>query len=255
MKGISTLSIIPVRKDPNDRSEMVTQLLFGETFEVMEEINSWRRIKVDFDQYTGWVDAKQVRALDDEEAQKLSATPLSLSLDLLQLVLLGKEMIPVVLGSSLPFYYGKKFFIGGKEYLFDGSVKTITQPDVSKITEHAFMYLHAPYLWGGRSPFGVDCSGFTQMVFKLSGIKLLRDAADQVRQGKKISGLDEAREGDLVFFKNDEKRIVHVGILLDNGRIIHSSGKVRIDRLDDQGILNEKTGKYTHNFAEIRRVN
>jgi cell wall-associated NlpC family hydrolase len=179
---------------------------------------------------------------------------MSVSLDLLQLVITGKQMIPVVLGSSLPFYYGKKFFINGKEYLYDGSVKTITGHHASVITENAFMYINAPYLWGGRTPLGLDCSGFTQMVFKLSGIKLLRDAFEQAGQGKRIASLDDSREGDLAFFKNEDQRIVHVGIVLNKQRIVHSSGKVRIDMLDAQGIFNEETGKHSHSLAEIRRI-
>ena len=253
MHGISKLSIVPVRKDPSDRSEMVSQMLFGETCEVLESAGSWSKIKIDFDHYSGWVDTKQITKLEDEEAQKLSASAVSVSTDLFQLVIGGKEMTPVVLGSSLPFYYGKKFFIGDKEYAFEGSVKTITGPDVSSIAENAFMYLNAPYLWGGRSPLGIDCSGFTQMVFKISGIKLLRDAFDQSGQGKKVS-IEDSQKGDLAFFKNDEQRVVHVGIILDNNRIIHSSGKVRIDKLDEQGIFNEETGKHTHKLAVIRRI-
>ena len=253
MHAICKLSIVPVRKEPSDRSEMVTQLLFGETFEVLETAGAWSKIKTDYDRYSGWVDTKQITKLDDEEAQKLSDSPLSVSNDLIQLVMNGQEMIPVVLGSSLPFYYGKKFFISDNEYRYDGNVRTITGPDASIIIENAFMYINAPYLWGGRSPLGLDCSGFTQMVFKLSGIKLLRDAADQAGQGKKVS-FEDAKEGDLAFFKNDDQRIVHVGIVLSNNRIIHSSGKVRIDKLDEEGIFNEETGKHTHKLAVIRRI-
>jgi cell wall-associated NlpC family hydrolase len=253
MHAISNLSIIPVRKEPSDRSEMVTQILFGETFEVMESEGSWSKIKIDYDGYSGWVDTKQITKLDDEEAQKLNETPVSVSLDLFQLVINGKDFIPVVLGSSLPFYYGKKFFVGEKEYVFDGNVKTITGPDVSVIAENAFMYINAPYLWGGRSPLGLDCSGFTQMVFKLSGIKLLRDAFDQAGQGKKVS-IEDSKEGDLAFFQNADQRIVHVGIVLNNNRIIHSSGKVRIDKLDEEGIFNEETGTHSHSLAVVRRI-
>ncbi|CAN5505612.1 C40 family peptidase [soil metagenome] len=254
MKGISTLSIIPVRKEPSDRAEMVTQLLFGETFQITATEKSWSKIIVDYDGYSGWIDTKQVTNIDDEEAKKLAETPMTVSLDFLQLVLRGTEMTPVVLGSSLPFYYGRKFFVSEKEYLFEGNVKTVTQPDTGKIAEHAMMYINAPYLWGGRSPFGLDCSGFTQMVFKLSGIKILRDANEQAGQGKKVNTLEDTREGDLAFFKNAENKIVHVGIVLNNNRIIHASGKVRIDTLDQQGILNIETGKHTHSLAEIRRI-
>lgn len=253
MKGISTLSIIPVRKEPGDRSEMVTQILFGETFEITGTEGSWSQVVTDYDHYKGWIDTKQATVVDDEEAKKLEGIPITVSADLLQLVINGKGAMPVVLGSSLPFYYGKKFFINGKEFLFDGSVKTVLNAEPGKITEHAMMYMNAPYLWGGRSPLGIDCSGFTQMVFKLSGIRLLRDAAEQVGQGKKIS-FDESQEGDLAFFKNAANKIVHVGIIMNNHQIIHSSGKVRIDTLDEHGILNAETGNYSHALAEIRRI-
>ena len=254
MKGITTISIIPVRKEPSDRSEMVSQLLFGETFEISATENGWSKIQTDYDNYAGWIDAKQAAILDNEEAAKLAATPLSVSLDLVQIVMRGNDMIPVVLGSSLPFYYGKKIFISEKEYVYEGSVMTFAHPEHSNLIGNAYMYLNAPYLWGGRSPFGLDCSGFTQMVFKLSGIRLLRDAADQAGQGKKIGGVEDSREGDLAFFKNAEKKIVHVGIVLNNQQIIHASGKVRIDTLDEQGIFNGETGKHSHTLAEIRRV-
>src|SRR6185295_11976099 len=136
MKGISTLSIVPVRKEPSDRSEMVTQLLFGETFTITATEKSWSNITIDYDGYSGWIDTKQATIFVEEEFKKLSDTPLTVALDLLQLAISGKEIITVVPGSSLPFYYGKKFFINGKEYLYEGNVKTITQPQISKVPEH-----------------------------------------------------------------------------------------------------------------------
>jgi cell wall-associated NlpC family hydrolase len=253
MKGISSLSIIPVRKEPSDRSEMVTQILFGETFSITGSEGSWSSVVLDYDQYQGWIDSKQATILSEENAAKLAESPLTVSLDLIQLVLKEKEMIPVVLGSSLPFYYGKKFFINEVSYGFDGNVKSISKADTSGISENAFMYINAPYLWGGRSPFGIDCSGFTQMVFKLSGISLLRDAAQQATMGQNIS-IEESLDGDLAFFKNGDGKVVHVGIILNNKRIIHSSGKVRIDTLDERGIFNSETGKHSHALASISRI-
>jgi cell wall-associated NlpC family hydrolase len=121
------------------------------------------------------------------------------------------------------------------------------------IIENAYMYLHSPYLWGGRTPFGIDCSGFTQMVYKLAGIRLKRDASQQAEQGTLINLIDEARQGDLAFFDNEEGRIIHVGIMLPNNKIIHASGKVRIDSIDHHGIYNLETKKYTHNLRIIKR--
>ena len=116
------------------------------------------------------------------------------------------------------------------------------------------MYLNSPYLWGGRSPFGIDCSGFTQMVFKLNGIKLPRDAYEQAEIGKTLNFIEETQKGDLAFFDNEEGKIIHTGIIIDKNKIIHSSGKVRIDNLDHYGIFNAETGKYSHNLRLIKKV-
>jgi cell wall-associated NlpC family hydrolase len=174
-------------------------------------------------------------------------------MDIVQVAVNGHNITPIVMGSSLPFYRSKKFFIGQKEFSYDGQVKTLTKPDIKSVAENAFMYLNAPYLWGGRSPFGIDCSGFTQIIYKLSGILLSRDAWQQAQHGRSISSIEEAREGDLAFFKNDEDKIVHTGIVLNNNRIIHASGKVRVDKLDNHGIFNVDRNGYTHRLASVRR--
>jgi cell wall-associated NlpC family hydrolase len=252
MKGIGTLSIIPVRSEPSDKAEMVTQILFGEQFEVLEEERSWRKIRLNGDDYTGWIDAKQVTLLNEEE-QKFMDVP-ALTYDLVQLAIAGSAVIPIVLGSTLPFYYLKKIHIGNTEYEFDGHVKTPAKPDISSITEYAAMYLNAPYLWGGRSPFGIDCSGLTQMVFKLCGIRLKRDAHQQVAQGKSVSSIEVTQEGDLAFFRNEDGKVSHAGIILSLNRIIHAHGRVRIDKIDSEGIFNAEQERYTHRLSHLRRM-
>jgi cell wall-associated NlpC family hydrolase len=158
------------------------------------------------------------------------------------------------LGSSLPHFKDRTCRLGPTAYRFEGNVKCPEKLLTTKgIAENAYMYLHSPYLWGGRTPFGIDCSGFTQMVYKLAGIKLKRDAWQQAEQGSLIHLVDEARQGDLAFFDNDEGRIIHVGIVLPNNKIIHASGKVRLDSLDHHGIFNQETKKYTHNLRLIKR--
>lgn len=255
MIAICPLSIVPVRKEPSDRSEMVTQLLFGEFAEVLDKQDSWRKIKMLADGYTGWVDKKQLLGLEDADAAQLQIQPLSVSLDIVQLVVWNTHhVVPVVLGSSLPGFHDKKFHFANTDFLYEGNVATLSHPDTSRLLEHAYMYINAPYLWGGRSPFGIDCSGFTQMVYKLCGLSLRRDAWQQAEQGEVINLLEEARAGDLAFFDNAEGKIVHVGILMHNDAIIHSSGKVRIDKIDHQGIFNAETQKYSHNLRLIRRM-
>ena len=255
MHGICNLSIVPVRKEPSDKSEMVTQLLFGEHFEVIESNKQWKKIRTAYDNYEGWLDEKQFLSVSLEEFNKLNRSPSFITLDLVQVISDNDVMLPIVLGSTLPFFNGKSFRLGSKEFVYEGSVRNCDKPSPKKmIVENAYMYLNAPYLWGGRSPFGLDCSGFTQMVYKLSGFKLKRDAHQQAEQGYTLNLLDEAEPGDLVFFDNEEGKIIHTGIFLGDGKVIHASGKVRIDKLDSHGIFNVDTKKYSHNLRLIKRL-
>lgn len=253
--GICNQSIVPMRSEPAHRSEMVSQLLFGELFEVLETNNEWIRIKTTFDDYSGWIVASQVHGLGLFQYQSYKLKNHFLCYELIG-VLDNGNPFPIVLGSSLPDYDHEKCSILEKHFYYDGAVKNIahTDTDLKKIIENALMYINTPYLWGGRSPFGIDCSGFTQMVFKLNGIQLKRDAYLQAEQGEQIHLLSEAHMGDLAFFENDEGRITHVGILISENKIIHASGCVRIDNVDHFGIYNDELKKYSHKLRMVRRV-
>ena len=253
MYGICNLSVVPCRKEPSDKSEMVTQLLFGEHFEVLEEKKSWSLIRIAYDGYECWIDKKQFLPLNDVKG--ISDSTSAVTTDLVQLAEdENGNMISVLLGSSLPKFKGKSFSLGKQKYSFEGEIAfPFSKKKEHSIEEIAKWYLNTPYLWGGRSPFGLDCSGFTQMVFKLSGIKLKRDAWQQAEEGKTLSFLEEAQQGDLAFFDNEDGKIVHVGILLGKEKIIHASGKVRIDKLDHQGIYNAELKKYTHRLRVVKR--
>lgn len=253
--GIANLSVITVRSEPSHRSEVVTQLLFGETMEILESQNEWIRIRCAYDGYEGWMQQAQQMPLSLSEFQEINRIKPHLCFDLVQIMVNQNSIYSIVLGSNLPWFWGNTCRIGSNNYVFDGNAKL---PDTTTgsqgVVENAFMYLNTPYLWGGRSPFGIDCSGFTQMVFKLSGHKLKRDAWMQAEQGDTINLLDEAHAGDLAFFDNEEGRITHVGILTAKNKIIHASGKVRLDNIDHHGIFNAETKKYTHNLRLIRRI-
>ena len=263
MYGICNLTLVPCRKEPSDKSEMVTQLLFGEHFEVLEEKKSWTLIRIAYDGYECWIDKKQFFLLNDIKG--ISDSTSAVTTDLIQLASpqpspreREQNHIPILLGSSLPKYSDKEFSLGKEKYSFEGEVilpfaKKSKSPSFGGIGEASKWYLNTPYLWGGRSPFGIDCSGFTQMVFKLNGIKLKRDAHQQAETGKTLSFLEEAQQGDLAFFDNEDGKIVHVGILLGKEKIIHASGKVRIDKLDHQGIYNAELKKYTHRLRVVKR--
>lgn len=253
--GICNLSVIPVRAEASDRSEIVTQLLFGETFEIIEQTEGWSKIKVNYDGYEGWIGNKQFFGLSKEDLNVLAehqefvcTSPFNFLTNALGH---SHYLSP---GSTLPLFRGDTVFVGDEKYYFKGKAyETDSYP--RKSMESLFkMFLNAPYLWGGRSILGIDCSGFTQVCFKILGIKLRRDAYQQAEQGELVSFINEGKLGDLAFFDNAEGRITHVGILLNNHQIIHASGRVRIDSIDHQGIFNEETLLYTHKLRIIKRM-
>ncbi len=265
--GICLHSIIPVRSEPRHTAEMVTQVLFGELYRVVEKANEWLMIQLVYDNYEGWIHQLQSREIEESEFLRLADMETPVTMDLVQLISFepARTMIPVVMGSSLPGLADQQILINNELFIFDGMVsasiefeKVFSPGEMLRIRQQicddAMLYLNAPYLWGGRSPFGIDCSGFVQMVYKLKKIKLLRDASQQATQGEVISLLDEAEPGDLVFFDDDEGKITHVGLLIDRTRIIHCSGKVRIDAIDHQGIYNHEIQQYTHRLRLIKRI-
>ena len=257
MYGICNLSIVPCRREPSDRSEMVTQLLFGDHFEILETQGSWCRIKIAYDDYDCWVDKKQFLPIAQHTFDILNTTDVYAVNELIQIITDKKigQLFPVVIGSTLPNFDDGECAVENSTYAYEGAFTTGRLPFTkSGIIETAMMYLNSPYLWGGKTPMGVDCSGFTQIVYKLNGIKLKRDAHQQAEEGETLSFVEEAEPGDLAFFDNDEGRIVHVGIVMDNNKIIHAAGKVRIDGFDHQGIFNNDKKDYSHRLRLLKKV-
>jgi gamma-D-glutamyl-L-lysine dipeptidyl-peptidase len=257
MYGICNLSIVPCRAEPSDRSELVTQLLFGDHFKIVAEEKNCVQIEVAFDQYLCWIDKKQFLKVSEETFNELEAFPPALAIDLVQVINNAEtgDILPIVLGSSLPLFNGESCNLEGHEYNFEGQViQAFQNPLKTRIIENAFTYLNAPYLWGGRSPFGIDCSGFTQNCYKMAGFKIPRDASKQAEVGTTLSFVEEAEEGDLAFFDNAEGKIVHVGIVLQDNKIIHASGKVRIDKFDHFGIFNTDINNYSHNLRLLKKM-
>ena len=252
MFGICNLSIIPLRLEPNDRSEIVSQVLFGEHFEVMETAKQWMKIKLQFDDYEGWIDSKQYQSISEENYITLSKEAVILNSDLVEYIIApNNTLLPITIGASLSFLNHSD--INSENYDFEG-LKVSGIKSKNDIVNTSFLYLNSPYLWGGKTPFGIDCSGFTQMVYKLNGHKLLRDASQQSNQGEVLSFIEESEPGDLAFFDNEEGKIIHVGIILENNYIIHASGKVRIDRLDHLGIYNAEQNRHTHRLRVIKKI-
>ncbi len=252
MFGICNLAIIPLRIEPSDRSEIVSQVLFGEHFEILEQSKQWSKIKMQFDDYEGWIDSKQYQIISESDFNQLSNETLVLNGDLVEYITAPNNLLmPIPLGAALSFLNHAD--INMLNYNFEGTKTSGIKPKES-IVNTAFMYLNAPYLWGGKNPFGIDCSGFTQMVYKLNGYKLSRDASQQAIQGEALSFIEESEPGDLAFFDNEEGNIIHVGIIMENNYIIHASGKVRIDRLDHLGIYNAEANKHTHKLRVIKKI-
>ena len=243
--GICNLSIVPVRIVDSDKSEMINQLIYGDIIEIIEEKEKWVKIKSVFDDYIGWIDKKQYFKIDDNI--KLDLNNPVYSINLVEFIENNNnELVTIPIGSDISN-------ISLMNHKFDG--KTISgKNNRNSIVNTALSFLNSPYLWGGKTPFGIDCSGFTQMVYKINGYKLSRDAKDQADQGETLSFIEESEAGDLAFFNNDQGDIIHVGIILQNNHIIHASGKVRIDRIDHSGIYNNDLNKHTHSLRYIKKI-
>lgn len=254
--GVCNLALVPLRTDPSDRSEMSSQLLFGDSFVILEVGEKWTRVVTSYDDYEGWIDNKQYVVISDIAYAGLTNLNTILGLSAIHTILKTdtSEVLSLLAGTIIPQTVDNYFYLGETRYKLEGQVR---HPNInefrSSVTDAAMFFMNAPYLWGGRSVFGIDCSGFTQMVFRQFGIRLKRDAWQQAEQGELLGFIQEARAGDLAFFDNEEGRITHVGIMLDNNRIIHASGKVRIDTIDTQGIFNKEQNKYTHKLRIVKR--
>jgi len=245
--GCCHLSIVPVRAIDNNRAEMVTQLLFGDVFEITDRVSDWVKIKIAFDEYEGWIDAKQYLPITLLQYNAIKIKELHCLTDLVEYAIdKEKQLTTVLIGSSV-----EGTLQLGYEFTMNTSNADIRREN---IVPTALLYLNAPYLWGGKTPFGIDCSGFVQMVYKTCGIKLSRDAYQQANQGTTLSFLEEAKPGDLAFFDDEEGKITHVGILGENNTIIHAHGKVRVDKLDHTGIFNYDIKEYSHKLRLIKHI-
>ena len=200
-----------------------------------------------WDGYEGWVPHNQVHLIEKEVYSKTTASTPQISTDLINYITDENNLIfPIILGSDLS---GVKII----NHTFEGQTQAGGK-DKELLIKTAYMYLNTPYLWGGRSPMGIDCSGFTQMVYKINGISLKRDASQQAQEGETLSFIEESEAGDLAFFDDKEGKITHVGLLLEKNHIIHAHGAVRIDQIDQTGIFNSETKTHSHKLRMIKKI-
>lgn len=249
--AICQVSVSPLRAEPSDRSEMVSQILFGEKVRVTDEDKKWIKVQAEFDNYEGWSDSKQFFFLSEEEFQSVDNS--LYASESFNLAIIDNTPITLPMATHLPNLNHGKMTIGTKEFEFLGEA---SYGDFKKehIPNLAKLFLNTPYLWGGKSVFGIDCSGLVQQVYKFCGLKLPRDAYQQAELGDALSFVEEAEPGDLAFFDNTEGKIIHVGIVLDEKKIIHAHGRVRIDPIDSTGIFNTDSQTYSHKLRVMKRI-
>lgn len=254
MYGIIILPLVPLRRTAAESSEMVSQLLYGETIKILDQQNNWLYICNLADNYEGWINKKMQKSLTKDQFNLINDLKKHIiTTPTLSCKIENTNQNILLPGGSL---IRKNLELEGIEELnlaMNESKEALIIP--TSIIEIAKQYLNAPYLWGGKSIFGIDCSGLVQLVHSIAGISLPRDASQQVEFGQTINFLEEVCEGDLAFFENDESKIIHVGILVDKANIIHASGWVKIERIDIHGIISKTTNEYTHKLRVIKRLN
>lgn len=252
--GICRVAVAPLRTEPSDRAEIASQLLFGDHVEIIAKTEKWWQVRNAYDGYEGWMDFKQLAEVSLEEFVRNHNC---------------KHLAPAEMGNVITDTQGSKYYISpgsnlpsfddGYCSVGDEKYEVLFNPielpvsGAADVIDTALFFQNVSYLWGGKNLFGMDCSGFVQIVFKLHGIQLNRDAWQQAEQGTTVDFLPEVKPGDMAFFDNEDGRIIHVGIMLNAKDIIHASGKVRIDPMDNQGIYNAELGRYSHKLRIIKR--
>jgi len=242
---------VPLRSGPSHKAEMLSQVLFGEKYEALDSVGHWMKILTGFDNYTGWIDInhlQQTPEIDRSQGYVLNRSLLCFKEDKTKLVLeAGCEIYE-------PDFKNKVFKAGKHTYTTCSEFSEHHVATADSIADSALKFMNSPYIWGGRIPSGIDCSGFTQLVYKILGKPIPRDSWQQAEAGTEVNFIDEANAGDLVFFDDDRGIISHVGMMLSRGLVIHASGRVRIDSIDHQGIFKAEINDYSHHLRTIRRI-
>ena len=247
LHAVCSLACAPMRLEPSHKSEMTNQLLFGERCRVLQRQENFWEVEAEFDGYRGWIVGDQLA-----ECQEAGVGETVLVDELLATVVSERRTLHLPLGAVLQVDLAGGHIMNGERFQYEGAVRGTEKPvNAARLLEYGRRYLETPYQWGGRTPWGIDCSGLTQMVFRAFGVALLRDSTQQITQGMAVESFADLMPGDLAFFIGVGH---HVGIVCGEGEILHSSGRVRIDKLDAKGIWNSTTGENTHRITALRRI-
>jgi hypothetical protein len=248
--GVCLLPVLPVRKKPDETAEMITQVLFGETVRISDQAGDWYHIVTDFDNYPGWISSNMITFLTEDEFVQYQLQKKAVLVQPVGCYMLNQRQAWLPAGSEI---------IRGLQPLY--SIKTSNRlndkplPSTSvNIATIAGQFYGAPYLWGGRTCFGIDCSGFVQMVYKCCGINLPRDTGEQIHAGTPVINNTSFLPGDVMFFGKNDKKLSHVGIYLGDGMVIHASGTVRTDKVNETGIYSTAGKQYSHSYLSTRRI-
>lgn len=245
--GICPLSLVPVRQLPDESSEMSSQILFGEHFKILESRKYWSKIRVQADRCEGWIPNNQLQFISKEEFDDVEQKTTIFTADLIGFAERSNGMLTsILLGSCIPSLSCLPITVDCN--------KTTGKQEKQNLINTALLYLNSPELKGGKSPFGIDASGFSQMVYKINGYNLFRTAEEQAKQGEALSFVEESEPGDLAFFDDSSGIINHVGIIMENNYIVHVNGMVRIDRIDHTGIFNNDLRNYSHKLRVIKKI-
>ena len=253
-------SIVPVRAEARESAEQNTQMLFGELSEILEEQPRWMRVRLESDGQEGWVDAKMIAPIGGKDYTAYKKAYKEAAMVRFPMAYAVSEnngqTIPLTAGTRLTNYKDGRFEVLGVGFRIDPSMVAVTPLEMNEtnLLQVIRFFLNVPYLWGGKNALGMDCSGFTQVIMSLFGKQLLRNASEQATQGRQVTRLSNAKAGDLAFFDHKDGKISHVGIVIDKDRIIHCSGRVKVEKLDETGIFNTEKGDYSHHLVTLRRV-
>ena len=260
--GITHLAQISMREEPSHKSQLVSQLLFGDAYQIEEVLGDWLKIKTLDCGYEGYIDRKLWNEMHEEDAAEYPSLNKYMVTDYLIFIKEFETNItfPVFIGSSFPYPQDHMLILGNAIFVVELPKESIfpkhptLSDQQSALLRFASGYLRAPYLWGGKTPAGIDCSALVQLTFKSVNIILHRDASQQVNDGEQIDFSTEWQVGDVAFFDNNEGKITHVGIICGKDKILHASGYVRIDILDTTGIYNKELEQYTHKLRVVKRL-